>query len=79
MSRVVVVLFFFASTLFARNVDAALQRHFDYDQKAPVDVQEAGVEQRGDVKTTTFPTPVQRVDACRGIWSSPRARDLLLL
>lgn len=23
--------------------------HFDYDQKAPLDVQEAGVEQRGDV------------------------------
>src|SRR5260370_29474026 len=33
--------------LFAQ--DAALLRHFDYDQKAPLDVQEAGVEQPGDV------------------------------
>jgi hypothetical protein len=49
MSCVVVALFLFASTLFAQNVDAALLRHFDYDQKAPLDVQEAGVEQRGDV------------------------------
>ena len=44
MSRVVVAIFLFASTLCAQNVDAALLRHFDYDQKAPVDVQEAGVE-----------------------------------
>src|SRR6266852_7377984 len=49
MSRVVVVLFFFASTLFAQSVDAALLRHFEYDQRASLDVQEAGVEQRGDV------------------------------
>jgi hypothetical protein len=49
MSRVVVAIFLFASTLCAQNVDAALLRHFDYDQKAPLDVQEAGVEQRGDV------------------------------
>ena len=49
MSRVVVTIFLFASTLFAQNVDAALVRHFDYDSKAPLDVQEAGVEQRGDV------------------------------
>jgi hypothetical protein len=39
----------FASTLFAQNVDAALLRHFDYDQKAALDVQDGGVEQRGDV------------------------------
>ena len=29
MSRVVVALFLFASTLFAQNVDVALLRHFD--------------------------------------------------
>jgi dienelactone hydrolase len=29
--------------------DADLLRHFDYDQKAPLDVQEVGVEHRGDV------------------------------
>jgi dienelactone hydrolase len=29
--------------------DAELLRHFDYDQKAPLDVQEVGVEHRGDV------------------------------
>jgi len=29
--------------------DAGLLRHFDYDQKAPLDVQEVGVEHRGDV------------------------------
>lgn len=49
MSRVVVALVLFASTLFAQNVDAALLHHFDYDSKAPLDVQEAGVEQRGDI------------------------------
>ena len=49
MSRVVVAIFLFASTLFAQSVDTQLLRHFDYDQKAPLDVQEAGVEQRGDV------------------------------
>src|SRR5258708_14245889 len=49
MSRVVVAIFLFALTLFAQNVDAALLHHFDYDQKAPIDMQEAGVEQRGDV------------------------------
>src|SRR5260370_1424737 len=49
MSRVVVAIFFFASTLLAQNVDAAVLRHFEYDQKAPLDVQEAGVEQRGDI------------------------------
>jgi len=29
--------------------DADSLRHFDYDQKAPLDVQEVGVEQRGDI------------------------------
>jgi dienelactone hydrolase len=29
--------------------DAAVLRRFDYDQKAPLDVQDMGVEQRGDV------------------------------
>jgi dienelactone hydrolase len=29
--------------------DADLLRHFDYDQKAPLDLQESGVEQRGDI------------------------------
>lgn len=37
----------FTSTLFAQDPD--LLRHFDYDQRAPLDIQEAGVEQRGDV------------------------------
>jgi len=35
------------ASLFAQ--DAALLRHFDYDQKASLDLQESGVEQRGDV------------------------------
>jgi hypothetical protein len=48
MSCVVVAIFLFASTLFAQNVDAALLQHFDYDQKGPLDMQEAGVEKRGD-------------------------------
>jgi dienelactone hydrolase len=29
--------------------DADLLHHFDYDQKAPLDIQEAGLEQRGDI------------------------------
>jgi len=36
-----------AIPLFAQ--DADVLRHFDYDQKAPLDVQEVGVEHRGDV------------------------------
>jgi len=37
----------FASTLFAQ--DPAVVHHFDYDRKAPLEIREAGVEQRGDV------------------------------
>jgi dienelactone hydrolase len=29
--------------------DASLLHHFDYDQKAPLDIQEAGLEHRGDI------------------------------
>ena len=47
MTRTLVAILLFASTLFAQ--DADLLRHFDYDQKAPLDIKEAGVEQRGDV------------------------------
>lgn len=36
-----------AVPLFAQ--DAELLRHFDYDQKAPLEVQEVGVEHRGEV------------------------------
>lgn len=49
MSRFVLALFFFNSMLAAQTVDASLLRHFDYNQKAPLDIQEVGVEQRGDV------------------------------
>jgi len=37
----------FATTLFAQ--DREMLRHFDYDQKATLDVREAGVERRGEV------------------------------
>jgi len=37
----------FASTLFAQ--DPAVVHHFDYDRKAPLEIREAGVEQRGEV------------------------------
>jgi len=47
MIRTLASIVLFASTLFAQ--DAELMRHFDYDQRAPIDIQEAGVEQRGDV------------------------------
>jgi hypothetical protein len=45
------ILLLFVSTFFAQLFaqDAELLRHFDYDSKAPLDVQEAGVEQRGEV------------------------------
>jgi len=49
MSRVLAVILLLVSTLLAQNVDPDLLRHFDYDQKAPLDLQEAGVEHRGDV------------------------------
>lgn len=47
MKRALAAIFLFASTLFAQ--DPEMLRHFDYDQKAPVDVQEVGVERRGEV------------------------------
>jgi cephalosporin-C deacetylase-like acetyl esterase len=47
MARTLAVIILFASTLFAQDPD--LLRHFDYDQKAPLDVKEVGVEHRGDV------------------------------
>jgi dienelactone hydrolase len=47
MTRLVPAVLFLVSTLFAQ--DAALLRHFDYDQKAPLGIREAGVEQRGGV------------------------------
>jgi len=49
MSRVVLAICFFVSTLFAQNLDPEILHRFDYDQKAPLDTQEVGVEQRGDV------------------------------
>src|SRR6266852_9983755 len=47
MKRVLVAFFLIASTLLAQ--DAGMLRHFDYDQKASLDVQEIGVEKRGEV------------------------------
>ena len=47
MRHVLAAILLFTSTLFAQ--DPELLRHFDYDQKAPLDVQEAGIEQRGGV------------------------------
>jgi cephalosporin-C deacetylase-like acetyl esterase len=47
LKRLLAAVFLLASTLFAQ--DPELLRHFDYDQKAPLGIQEAGVEQRGDV------------------------------
>ena len=47
MTRVVLIVSLFVSALFAQ--DSSLLRHFDYDQKAPLDIQEIGVEKRGEV------------------------------
>jgi len=47
MKHALVAFFLFATTLFAQ--DPEMLRHFDYDQKAALDVQEAGVERRGEV------------------------------
>src|SRR5260370_4082563 len=51
VARALAAIVLFVSTLLAQLFaqDAALLRHFDYDQKAPLEVQEAGVEPRGDV------------------------------
>jgi len=46
MKHFMIVSLFLVSTLFAQ--DPSLLRHFDYDQKAPLDVKEIGVEQRGN-------------------------------
>lgn len=47
MTRALATIFLLAASLPAQ--DAALLRHFDYDQKAPLDIQETGSERRGDV------------------------------
>ena len=46
---VVMMGLFAASALALPAQDAELVRHFDYDQKAPLDIKEIGVERRGDV------------------------------
>jgi dienelactone hydrolase len=45
--RTLATLLLLASALFAQ--DPAILHHFDYDQKAPLDIRGVGVEQRGDV------------------------------
>jgi dienelactone hydrolase len=45
--RTLATLLLFVSTLFAQ--DPAILHHFDYDQKAPLDIQEVSVGQRGEV------------------------------
>jgi cephalosporin-C deacetylase-like acetyl esterase len=45
--RVLAMILLFSSTLFAQ--DPSWLEHFDYDQKAPLDLREVGVEQRGEV------------------------------
>jgi cephalosporin-C deacetylase-like acetyl esterase len=47
MIRIAAAIFLFVATLFGQAPE--LLRHFDYDQKAPLDLQEVGVEQRGEV------------------------------
>lgn len=47
MRRVAIAFFFLVSTLLGQ--DADLLRHFDYNQKAPLGIQEVAVEPRGDV------------------------------
>ena len=47
MNHTLVAIFLFATTVFAQ--DHEMLQHFDYDRKAPLDVQEIGVEKRGEV------------------------------
>jgi len=47
MTRCVAMVFLFSASLFAQ--DAEMLRHFDYDRKASLDIQEMGVETRGGV------------------------------
>lgn len=45
--KLAIALLIAALRLLGQNAD--LLRHFEYDQKAPLDIQEAGIEHRGDV------------------------------
>ncbi len=47
MKRLLAAIVVLASPLFAQAPE--ILRHFDYDQRAPLDIKEAGVEQRGDI------------------------------
>jgi len=47
MTRLVATVFLLVSPLFAQ--DPSLLHHFDYDSKAPLDIRETGVKQRGEV------------------------------
>jgi cephalosporin-C deacetylase-like acetyl esterase len=47
MNHTLVAIFVFATTVLAQ--DREMLRHFDYNRKAPLDVQESGVERRGEV------------------------------
>jgi hypothetical protein len=57
----------------------ALLRHFDYDSKAPLDVQEAGVEQRGDVAIHDISYASPKGGRVPAYLVVPKGRDLLLL
>jgi hypothetical protein len=50
MKRSLCLLLLFASTAFAQESYDQLLRHWDYDQKAPLAIQEAGVQDREGVK-----------------------------
>src|SRR6266850_6031684 len=47
MNHTLAAILLFATALFAQ--DREMLRHFDYDQKARLDVQEMGVERRGEI------------------------------
>ncbi len=47
MTHTLAVVVLIASTFLAQ--DGEMLRHFDYDQKAPLDIREVGVERRGEV------------------------------
>jgi len=68
MNHTLVAIFLFATTVFAQ--DHEMLQHFDYDRKAPLDVQEIGVVLKSVVRSRSMTslTRAPRADGCRRTW-----------
>ena len=73
--RTFATLLLFASILFAQ--DPAILHHFDYEQKAPLDIQEVSVAQRAEVAIHDISYASPKGDGYPLTWWCRREKDRL--